>query len=94
MKGKKFDQGKTRWELVHWKAAEEEAEVLTHGAKKYDDNNWIKVLQGEGGKARYFAAALRHIFAWWRGETHDPESGLHHLANARCCLMFLMYGEV
>jgi hypothetical protein len=30
------------------------------------------------------------MFAWWRGEDTDPETGLSHLAHAGCCLMFLM----
>jgi len=33
---------------------------------------------------------LRHLTAWWAGEDLDPESGLHHLAHAACCLMFLL----
>lgn len=91
MKGKKYDGGKVRWDLLHWNIIEEDAKVMTYGAVKYDDHNWIRVLLGKGGRARYFAAALRHILAWWGGEELDPESGLDHLAHARCCLMFLSY---
>jgi hypothetical protein len=43
-----------------------------------------------GSSPWFFAALLRHLFAWWRGEELDPESGLSHLAHAGCCLMFLM----
>jgi len=30
------------------------------------------------------------LFAWWRGQDLDPETGLSHLAHAGCCLVFLM----
>lgn len=91
MKGKKYDGGKERWDLVHWDAMTDLAKVLTYGAKKYDDHNWKLVLDGKGGRGRYFAAAMRHLIAWESGESLDPGSGLPHLAHAQCCLMFLSY---
>jgi hypothetical protein len=42
---------------------------------------------------RPFSAAMRHLWAWWKGEQADPETGLPHLAHAACCLMFLMAYE-
>ena len=30
-----------------------------------------------------------HMWAWKNGEQLDQESGIHHLAHAMCCLMFL-----
>ena len=77
---------KPRLELVPWAAISDIAEVLTFGAAKYDANNWCRGARW----GRYFAALLRHLFAWWRGEEFDPETGLSHLAHAGCCLMFLM----
>lgn len=77
---------KPRLELVPWAAISDIAEVLTFGAAKYDDNNWCRGARW----GRYFAALLRHLFAWWRGEEFDPETGLSHLAHAGCCLLFLM----
>jgi hypothetical protein len=38
---------------------------------------------------RYFDAMQRHVWAWRRGESLDPETGMHHLAHAACCLFFL-----
>jgi hypothetical protein len=49
---------------------------------------WQKV---PNAKERYFAALMRHLTAWWDGERADPESGLHHLAHAGCCLLFLIW---
>lgn len=77
---------KPRLELVPFDVIEEIAQVLTFGAEKYDANNWCRGARW----GRYFAALLRHLFAWWRGEDLDPETGLGHLAHAGCCLVFLM----
>lgn len=78
--------GKVRLDLVPTAAVEQVAAVLTFGARKYGDNNWCRGARW----GRYYAAALRHVFAWWRGEDRDPETGLSHLAHAVCCLLFLM----
>ena len=89
--GRKFDSEKARWDLLPLRATEAIVEVLTYGAEKYEPDNWQRVPAAED---RYTAAALRHIAAWRLGETHDPESGLHHLAHAGCCLLFLLSAEV
>ena len=77
---------KPRFDLVPWTAIEEIAQVLTFGAKKYDDNNWRRGARW----GRYFRALCSHVFAWWRGENLDPETGYSHLAHAGCCLIFPM----
>ena len=84
--GRKFDGGKLEYGLLPPHALEETVKVLTFGAQKYERGNWIKVPDS---KRRYFDALQRHMWAWKRGEQIDPESGLHHLAHAMCCLMFL-----
>jgi hypothetical protein len=85
--GKKFDDGKPRYDLIPPAALHEFVEVLTFGAKKYAPDGWRKVPER---RWRYFAAAMRHIWAWWRGESRDPESQRHHLAHALCCIFFLL----
>jgi hypothetical protein len=85
--GRKDDAGKPRFDLMPATAELKIAEVLKYGACKYAPDNWRKV---ENPEARYIAAALRHINAWRRGEKHDPESGLSHLAHAATSLMFIM----
>ena len=82
--GKKFDGDKLRWDLVPQHELDDLVAVLTYGAKKYGDENWRNVKA-----RRYYAAAMRHISAWRRGQWQDEESGLPHLAHAMCSIMFI-----
>lgn len=82
----KHDQSKPRPRLLPLDAIEKVLEVLEYGAQKYSDENWRKC----DGPLRYYDAALRHLFAYMRGEQVDPESGLCHLAHAACCVLFLL----
>lgn len=84
--GVKWDGGKPRFDLIPAEIELEVAKVLTVGATKYAPDNWKKV---PGGKWRYIAAMRRHISAYQRGEINDPDDGLHHMAHAICCAMFL-----
>lgn len=89
--GRKFDGGKLEYGLLPPIALEETVRVLTFGAQKYERGNWMRVPDA---KRRYFDALQRHLWAWQKGEVIDPESGLHHLAHAMCCLMFLYEHDV
>lgn len=84
--GRKFDGGKLEYGLLPPHALREVVKVLTFGAQKYERDNWQHVPDS---KRRYFDALQRHVWAWKEGEQYDPESGIHHLAHAMCCLMFL-----
>jgi len=90
-KGRKFDGDKLEFGLLPPLALEEVVRVLTFGAKKYERGNWQKVPES---KRRYFDAMERHIWAWKKGEKLDTESGIHHLAHAMCCLMFLYEHDI
>jgi hypothetical protein len=59
-------------------------------AKSTGDHNWRKGMAWH----RLFGAALRHLWAWYRGEKADPETGLSHLAHAACCVLFLLTYEL
>ncbi len=83
--GVKHDQGKAPISLIARSALEEEAQVMAFGAKKYGRDNWRQGLAW----SRCVDASLRHIIAFADGEDKDPETGLSHLAHARCCLAFL-----
>jgi len=86
--GLKLDQDKISYTLLPFKAITEVVKVLEFGKQKYAKDNWQKV---PNGKERYIDAALRHIISYIGGETTDPESGLHHLAHATCCLLFVIW---
>lgn len=68
---------------------EEVAEVFTFGAKKYAAYNYRKGMS----HSRYFNAAMRHIWAYWRGEDIDSESGKSHLAHVVCCVLMLLQNK-
>ena len=77
--GVKFDDGKTRYDLVPVELTEAVALILGDGAKKYGDRNWEKGMAW----SRPFGALLRHLFAWW----WDSPSvfGSHHAQIGRRC---------
>tara|TARA_A100001011_G_C14005819_1_gene713389 strand:- start:406 stop:693 length:288 start_codon:yes stop_codon:yes gene_type:complete len=91
MEGIKYDNDKSEYGLLPSFALEETVKVLTFGAKKYDRENWRKL---DDLHNRYFNAAQRHLWAIKRGESHDPETGMHHAAHAMCCLLFLLESEI
>ena len=62
---------------------------MAHGLQKYGRDNWRKGMDF----SRLMDAALRHIYAFADGEDKDGETGLSHLAHARCCLAFLLEYE-
>lgn len=64
--------------LIPWEAMDEIARVYAFGAQKYAAHNWRKGYEW----SKSFSALSRHIFAFWKGEDRDPESGLSHLAHA------------
>ena len=85
---KKNDQAKPRPELLPFAALDEVSKVLAFGAQKYAPHNW---RFGNGlAWSRLLGGALRHLFAWGRGENLDHETGFNHLAHAVCCLLFLL----
>ena len=87
--GVKNDAEKTRLDLIAPEFLEALGQILTLGAKKYAAYNWAKGMAW----SRPYAALLRHLFAWWGGETLDKESGKSHLWHATCELMFLVAYE-
>ena len=88
--GLRYDGGKLRFDLFPPDALEELAKVYTMGAAKYAARNWER-----GQKYGVcFGAAMRHLWAWWRGEQRDKESGLHPLAHAAWNVLALLAYEL
>ena len=90
IKGSKFDTGKPRFSLLPKGVLTSILKVLEYGAKKYSVDNWQQV---ENPRERYYDAAMRHLYAWFNGESKDLETGESHLAHAICCLLFLLWFE-
>lgn len=91
-KGTKYDEGKPRFDLLPFREVEQIVLVLTHGSRKYADNNWQHVVP----RTRYLRAAIGHIWKRVLGEKLDigeGGSGLPHLAHAICCLLFLLWAD-
>lgn len=86
MSGIKHDQEKPDYSLLSSWSLDEVAQVMTYGKRKYDSHNWRKGLNN----SRLFSAAMRHLWAWNRGEDFDPETGFSHLAHAGCCVLMIL----
>lgn len=87
--GRKDDHGKVPYHLLAPEFLDATAQVLKFGAEKYAERNWEKGMNW----SRPFSALMRHMWAWWRGERADPETGMSHLWHAACCIMFLLAYE-
>lgn len=79
-------EGKHPFEYIPLRTLAGTARVLQHGADKYGIRNWRK----DPIKAStYKGAFLRHLEAYYEGETTDPDSGESHLSHimANCMVM-------
>lgn len=97
--GRKDDSGKARMDLIPPEAMFALADILGYGAAKYASRNWEKGMPW----GRVFAAAMRHLWAWWGGcgptaksflfAEVDDETKRSHLWHALCCVVFLVAYE-
>lgn len=87
--GRKDDHGKLPWHLLPPDAIDQILWVLQHGATRYGERNWEIGMHW----SRPFSALMRHMWAWWRGEVYDADTGASHLAHAGCCILFLLAYE-
>lgn len=89
--GIKYDDRKLRVDLIPPEAIEALARIYTYGTDgkpaspeypgkptPYAERNWEKGMNW----GRVFGALQRHIWAFWRGEDIDPESGFPHVEHA------------
>lgn len=66
------------------------AAAFADGAAKYGPYNWREETISS---SVYYAAAKRHLDAWWDGEDHAEDSGVHHIGHALACLMLILDSE-
>lgn len=84
--GLKYDSGKLPLELIPPEAMEALGTVLAYGAQKYAARNWERGISF----GRLFGATMRHLWAFWRRQDDDPESGHPHLWHAFTTLAMLV----
>jgi len=83
--GKRFNEGKTRFDLAPTFAQEQYAKVLTIGAEKYGEKNWQLGMKW----SKVLASLERHLQAIKSGVDYDHETGLLHSAHVMCNAAFL-----
>lgn len=83
--GKRFNEGKLRYDLVNTFAHEAMVKILTFGAQKYDERNWEKGMKW----SNVISSLKRHLAAIEAGEDYDKESGELHAAHLACNTHFL-----
>lgn len=83
--GLRFNKDKPRYDLVQPLAHADMVQVLTDGAKKYDERNWERGMSW----TTVLQSLKRHIAAFERGEDYDLESGRLHMSHVACNAHFL-----
>lgn len=75
-------EGKTKWHLVFsGPMLERWAKLMTRGAIKYDDNNWMKADSGDEYQ-RFKESAFRHFMQWYEGdEDEDHAAAIYFNVN-------------
>lgn len=89
-KALRYNQGKLKWSLVHYKSLEPMIRVLEYGSKKYAAWNWQKGLNRE----EILESMMRHLVALMDHQEIDPESQEHHIGHLFCNCMFYSYFNV
>lgn len=86
--GVKRDTGKHQWHLLPLAILRGVVDVLMFGAKKYAPNNWRLGMPW----SQVYNAAMRHLITFWEDRNDlDPETKLHEIDHAICCLLFLRH---
>jgi len=86
-KSLRYNEGKEKWSLVHFKSLKPMVDVLEFGAKKYSPDNWKKGLD----RNEILESMMRHLTALMDGEEIDKESGLSHIGHIQCNAMFYSF---
>lgn len=83
-KGSKIE----RYDLIPWDQMGQLAKLYGKGAEKYDERNWELGI----GWNLCMASMMRHLTAFWNGESYDSETECHHLASVMFyCLAFMRF---
>lgn len=77
------------YNLLPWDELDEVARLYHRGAQKYEPDNWKRGYDW----SLSFSSLIRHVTAFWRGESLDSETKCHHLASVAFHALTLMYFE-
>ena len=89
MPSTKHDHDKVRLELIPPELLMAAGTILTSGAVKYGDGNWLGGMKW----SRIIGATMRHFEAWRGGQDLDEESGKSHLWHVATNIAFLITYE-
>lgn len=78
-----------RYSLLPWAELDEVAAHYGRGAAKYSDRNWERGYRW----SLSMDSLMRHLTAWWGGESTDPETGSSHLSAVVFHTLALRYFE-
>lgn len=73
--GQHASSGKVRYDLIPADVLHALAEHYTRNLAKYPERNWERGMRW----TELFGSVMRHAWAWFRGQTLDPENGAHHM---------------
>lgn len=87
--GLRYNGGKPRYDLIPPEALDALADHFRKGMEKYAERNWERGMSW----GHCFAGAMRHLWAFWRGQDYDEETGTHHCIAAawNCFALFTYY---
>lgn len=88
--GLRLDQGKRRLDLLPIDALEAVADVMTFGARKYQERNWERGMNF----SKAYGPLWRHLADFASGRRRDKESGLPVMAHVVCNAIFLLAWEL
>jgi hypothetical protein len=83
----RFNEGKPDYSLIPLHLLEGATRVMRAGAEKYEEWNWARGMPW----STPYACAMRHLSAWYKGETNDSETGENHIDHAICNLLMLKH---
>lgn len=75
--GLRYDEGKSRVDLLPGDALIELGKLYGYGCKKYSERNWERGMPW----SKALGPLLRHLFKWMMGAKADEESGLSHMVH-------------
>lgn len=86
-RAERYNTGKADYSLLPLHLLEGTVRVLERGSEKYSAWNWAKGMPW----STPYACAMRHLAAWYKGETNDAETGENHIDHAICNLLMLKH---